>query len=328
MIPWAREHRSRLSLWFGLIICTLVIAPLPRQARAADCTAAQRTAADRQLWLNTKDKNRSISRHLPWGLPRGPAEAANESLLVQRDYVINYDADLKVPVWVAYRLDFARLGKSKRIDCFRQDPRIATSAAAKLNDYKERIFDQGHLANNADMTGSRNSVINSFILSNMAPQYCQFNEGVWQMLENIVRLWAKDKGAIYVVTGSIFDRDGDAKRDADRDAKLMKAGNGKERVAIPTAFFKVIVLPRDDNILETVTLILPNDQTDLDREAAVNYIREHVSKIANVEAVTGLKLLPAFTGTVEEAAVMWTFTGSPGHSLVGDRCRATAGLIQ
>jgi endonuclease G len=328
MIPSPCEHRSRPSLWFGLIVCTLVIAPLPQQARAADCTNAQRTAADRQLWLNTRDKNHSISLHLPWGVPQGPADAANKSLLVQRDYVIDYDADLKVPVWVAYRLDFARLGKSKRIDCFRQDPRIPASAASTLSDYKEPIFDQGHLANNGYMTSSPNSVINSFILSNMAPQYCQFNEGVWQMLENIVRLWAKDNGTIYVVTGSIFDRDGNAKRDADADAKLMKSDNGRERVAIPTAFFKIIVVPKDGNTLDTITLILPNDQTDLDHEAAVNYISAHVSKIANVEEVTGLKLLPAFTGTVEEATVMRTFTGSPGHSLVGDRCRATAGHPQ
>src|SRR5687768_14579056 len=104
MSPSPGEHRSRHSLWFILFICILVIAPPPWQAWAADCTKAQKATADRQLWLNTRDKNASISRHLPWGLPQGPADPGIESLLVQRDYVIDYDADLKVPVWVAYRL--------------------------------------------------------------------------------------------------------------------------------------------------------------------------------------------------------------------------------
>jgi len=300
-----------------------------QQAWAADhCTADQTTTADEQLQLNTRDKNASIAQQLPWGAPQGPSGADNESLLVQRDYVINYDADLRVPVWVAYRLDSERLGKSKRIDCFRRDPRLTADAASTPADYSEPIFDQGHLANNADMTSSANSVINSFIMSNMTPQYCQFNEGVWEMLENIVRLWAKADSTVYVTTGSIFDNDSDGTRDADSAAKHMASDNGKKRVAIPTAQFKVIARKKDGHTLETVTLVMPNDQTDLDHQPAVDYIGHHVSTIAAVEKVTGLKLLPEFTGTIEEASELWPFTGSPGHSLVGDRCRATAGNMQ
>jgi endonuclease G, mitochondrial len=316
-------------MFFCLIAYTLACIPGAELAHAASkCSADQKAAADKQLRLNTRDKNASIARQAPWGLPQESAGADNERLLVQRDYVIDYDADVRVPIWVAYRLDSNRLAKSPRIDCFRQDPRLATADASSLADYAEPIFDQGHLANNADMTSSTNAVINSFILSNMTPQYCQFNEGVWQMLENIVRLWAKADATVYVTTGSIFDGDNDGKRDADSAAKHMHSDNGGERVAIPTAFFKVIVHRKDDNTLETIALVIPNDQTDLDHQEAVDYIGRHVSTIAAVEKETGLKLLPGFTGTIEEASELWPFTGSPGHSLVQARCRATAGHMQ
>ena len=140
-------------------------------AATANCTTAEKTQADKQLWLNTRDKKAAIAEHLPWGVPTEPTSADHERLLVQRDYVIDYDSDLRIPIWVGYQLDSSRLAKSKRIDCFRRDPRLNADDASKLSDYDEPIFDQGHLANNADMTSSRLAVINSFVLSNMTPQY-------------------------------------------------------------------------------------------------------------------------------------------------------------
>ena len=63
----------------------------------------------------------------------------------------------------------------------------------------------------------------------------------------------------------------------------MRSKNGNERVAIPTAFFKVIVRPKGHGKLEAITLILPNDQTDLDGQRAIAYIGRHVSTISKVE---------------------------------------------
>src|SRR6476659_450351 len=87
-----------LSVAFG----AAVLATASSEAFAVNCTDAQEAAADRQLQLSTRDKNASVKKHLPWGSPAGPA-ADNERLLVQRDYVIDYDSDLRVPVWVGYQ---------------------------------------------------------------------------------------------------------------------------------------------------------------------------------------------------------------------------------
>src|SRR5262249_23968662 len=151
-----------------------------------------------------------------------------------------YDANLRDPLWVAYRLDANRIGVAPRIDCFRTDPRLVPDQAATPADYDEPIFDQGHLASNADITGSLKAVLNSFLMSNMTPQYCQFNEGVWEITENLVRLWAKERGPLYVITGSVFDRNGDGRRDADGAALRMRSKNGSARIAIPSAFYKIL----------------------------------------------------------------------------------------
>src|SRR5215217_3778443 len=76
---------------------------------SANCTAAERATADRQLRLNTRDQQASIAAHLPWGLPHTLAPSDHERLLIQRDYVIGYDAELRVPLWTAERVDARRL---------------------------------------------------------------------------------------------------------------------------------------------------------------------------------------------------------------------------
>jgi hypothetical protein len=36
-------------------------------------TAEQRARADKELWLNKKDQAASVSKHLPWGMPKNKA---------------------------------------------------------------------------------------------------------------------------------------------------------------------------------------------------------------------------------------------------------------
>jgi DNA/RNA endonuclease G (NUC1) len=87
-------------------------------AQARNCTADEKAAADKQLWLNNTDK------------------------------LIAYSGELRVPIWTAHRLQGKVLGKVERVNCFRQDPRLKATAASSPSDYKEPIFDQGHLTPN------------------------------------------------------------------------------------------------------------------------------------------------------------------------------------
>jgi len=283
-------------------------------AAAADCTAAERAAADAQLWLNRRDRSISIRAHLPWGVPRAAGPVTNERLLVQRDYVIGYDGDLRVPLWTAERVDAGRLGDVTREDCFRTDPRLPAAQASTPADYNEPIYDQGHMAPFANQTSSEIAAHNSFIMSNMVPQTCQLNRGIWQILEGITRLWAQEHGTVYVFSGSVFDRDGDGLRDADAAAPRMRSRSGAERVAVPSHFYKVIAVVRPDGEVDTLSVLMPHDDANPDGPAALRYLQEHVTTIAAIERVSGLDLFRT-RAIVRESPTLWPFRGRQPRSL-------------
>ena len=180
------------------------------------------------------------------------------------------------------------------------------------------------------MTKSLTAVLNSFVMSNMTPQFCQFNRGVWQILESLVRKWAIENGTVYVISGSLFDWNKDGKPDERQSIRRMKSRNGKQRVAIPSAFYKVLLHQNPDGTVLTLAFILPNDQTDLDGAAAVKYLADHIRSIKEVEEASGMTLFPDISGAPAavkdvRAPAMWKYEGKPARSLVMENCRKTAG---
>lgn len=307
--------QSRISLRALAALLALSLgAGWASPAFAANCSAAERASADAQLWLNRRDRDASVAAHLPWGTPAPTGPATNERLLVQRDYVIGYDADLRLPLWTAERVEADRIGKVEREDCFRRDPRLAAAEASLPADYNEPIYDQGHLAAFANQSSSDIAGHNSFIMSNMAPQTCQFNRGIWQILEGITRLWAAEHGSVHVLSGSVFDRDGNGARDPDQAAQHMLSRNGNARVAVPSAFYKIITVRRPDGSLATLSIMMPHGEANPDGPAALQYLRDHVTNVAAIEAVTGLDLFPAGPD-LGESATLWPFTGRQPRSL-------------
>ena len=311
----------------GALFAALVLTACPAVAASRNCTAEEKAEADKKLWLNKRDTTAAIKRHLPWGMPEPAASDGSIQVLAQRDYVIGYDLDLRVPLWTAHRLNAKGLGKSDRVNCFRRDPRIDAPAASLPGDYKEPVFDQGHLTSNGDMSTGLVPVINSFVMSNMAPQFCQFNRGVWQILEALIRVWVKDKGSLYVVTGSVFDHDGNGTRDANSDVPRMKSSNGKKRVAVPSHFFKIVIHQKDDGAVDALAFLMPHDQTDIAASEAIQYLEGNLKSIEDIEAVAGVRLFPEVAGRYPpKASGVWAFDSAVPRSLVDDRCRATADL--
>lgn len=318
MVVISRLHRW---VWRSIFLASFLCG-LSGPARAAgNCTPEQKAEADKQLWLNKRDAKQALNFHLPWGVPQSGQTADGERLLVQRDYVINYSDQLLVPLWTAHRIDADELDKVKRIDCFRRDPRVPAPFASLRTDYDEPVFDQGHLTPNGDMSRSLMSVLNSFVLTNMAPQHCFFNRGVWQIFESLVRLWIKDRPIVYVITGSVFDHDGDGKRDEDTAAVRMVSRNGKARVAVPSHFYKILIHQTSDGQVDAVAALLPNNQTDLDGDDAIKYIEKHLVSIQDIQALTGVTFFPEVPSALPpRASALWLTEGSIPHSLASN-CR-------
>jgi endonuclease G, mitochondrial len=82
------------------------------------------------------------SNHLEFGNPGG-----NCTLLDKRVFVVGYDEEQKIPLWVAYRLRRTDLtGAVDRTDDFRADEELDDDVRSELRDYAASGYDRGHMA--------------------------------------------------------------------------------------------------------------------------------------------------------------------------------------
>lgn len=301
---------STLRVIAGL---AMLATALPALA-APQCSAAQAADGDRWAWLSSSDTSRSVKRHLPWGRPAETVATSNERLVVLTDYVNQFDDDLLIPIWSAERVVWKRLEKVSRIDCFRPHPRMLPQSDLE-DDYDEEIYDQGHLTPADDHDSSVRAMVNTFFYTNMTPQTGRFNRVTWRRLEAVVKGWAKAKGTLYVISGSILDRDGDGQRDTDSAAERMEPRrNRPARVAVPTAFYKIIAYRNPDRSLTTLSIVLPHNDVQLTGEALGQHFKDRVTTISQIEGVTGLDFFPEGP-TIAEASAFCTFAGGAPRSL-------------
>ena len=235
-------------------------------AIARNCNSDERDQANRAL-AEIKDipahLDRLIALHAPFGLHQSTGDTKGEEVLVQGGYLMTHDDDLRTSIWVTYRLTDTDINNAQgkdRVNCFRKDPRLDRSQGASTTDYKEPVYDQGHMANDADMKDGLIQQLNTYVMSNMSPQHCRFNRGIWLSLEQLTRIWAKTYGEIYVTSGAIFDRDGIPGRDPDAAAKRMRSNNGRMRVGVPSHFYKVIVRQENGSHRAIAFLLAHNNQ--------------------------------------------------------------------
>ena len=216
-----------------------------------DCTDDEEHAADRQLLAISEDETRSrklIESHLPFGVHIGTHTSqggpTNEKLLVQAGYVTLHDGDLRTALWTAHKLtakEVIAAEAADRVECFRRDIRLQDEHAGFKKDYEEPIFDRGHMTPDGDLRDDVTEQVNSYVLSNMAPQHRRFNRGIWKELERLGREWAKTHETVYVTTGALFDFNRRNLRDKDDKAARMGSRHETARVAIASHFYKVFL---------------------------------------------------------------------------------------
>lgn len=275
-------------------------------------TESRLEIADNALLSETKSSDdaaiqAAIAEHLPFGMPTHTA-TDSEHLLAQPDFIIWYDNDLRDPLWTAHHLTNAEADADrKRLDSFRSDPRLkATWSRSECADYKEPIFDQGHMVPRADMNHSEIAMDQTFLMSNMTPQHCAFNRGVWQVLEALGRKWAEDTPNTWIISGTIFDRDGEQGRDPDQIAWRMSGKYGM-RVAIPSHQYKIFVRQTDTG-WTVLPFILPNTDTHIPKDQLKQYLQDHIVSLNNIAERSGFSFFS--DQTVTEETELWSFTGN------------------
>ncbi len=177
------------------------------------------------------------------------SEKQEGDVVAHLGYHLSYNENYEQANWVCYILTKQKLDnpKVKRSDRFVSDRNVVTGSATK-KDYKRSGFDRGHLAPAADMKWSKQAMKESFFMSNMSPQKPHFNRGIWKELESAVRGWALKNDSIFVVTGPVF---------SDNMETI-----GKNGVAVPPYYYKVIFDFSRNGGYKTIAFLLPNQKSE------------------------------------------------------------------
>lgn len=210
--------------------------------------------------------SRSCPPYLDYGSPSLDVE-----FLCRTGFAIGHDANTRTPAWVIERLGLSSLrGGVERTDNFRADPDLAPGRRAELDDYAGSGYDRGHMAAAGNLTWSNQAMVESFYLSNIAPQNPTLNRGEWAKLEAKVRDWVLERNDLVIITGPVF---------SNADPVI-----GKSPVRVPIAFYKIVF---DPFRREAVGFVYPNAPPTSANQA------DYRVPVEQIERTTGLAFVSA-----------------------------------
>ncbi|VDM47356.1 unnamed protein product [Toxocara canis] len=183
-----------------------------------------------------------------------------DNLRTFEDYVLSYDQRNRTAHWVVEHLSPSMLTYDPSVDrskCqFHADESIHPYFRSQNEDYHKSGYDRGHLAAAGNHRRTQNSVDQTFLLSNISPQVGNgFNRDKWNELEKYVRSLARKNPNVYVCTGPLYL----PRLEADGHLYVKYKVIGKDNVAVPTHFFKVILVEVAKDKFDLEAYVLPNE---------------------------------------------------------------------
>jgi endonuclease G len=217
-----------------------------------------------------------------------------EHLRTFEDFVLSYDRRNRSAYWVFEHLSPERMVYDPSVDrskCqFREDNSIHPYFRSSNDDYKASGFDRGHLAAAGNHRKTQNSVDQTFLLTNMAPQVGKgFNRDKWNDLEKHVRKLARKSKNVYVCTGPLYL----PQQNSDGKMYVTYRVIGRNNVSVPTHFFKVALIERTDGNYELESYVLPNRSID-DRAE----LRSFYAPMESIERAAGFLIFEKLTAQV------------------------------
>ena len=205
------------------------------------------------------------SKHHPTAFP----------VMERKGYTIAYDSRGKIPLWTHEHLtedSLAKAAERKGIS-FCEDPHLYGPHRSTLDDYAKSGFDRGHIVPAGDVRFSKEALKESFYLSNICPQSAGCNRGLWLQLEKYARFLVVDEGELEVITGPLFL----PQEDVDGKRFVTYQVIGKNDVAVPTHFFKVI-----KSVKNTWVYVIPNAPTS-------GVLDDYKFSLDELERVSGIR---------------------------------------
>lgn len=285
------KKKSRSNYKLGCIITIIVLIPIlygiylycrqnpPQKVDEPQTTTvvAKQTEASKQKDASNRT---SVSNRIP-----SSKDLEIPTLLTPRQqqiirhtgYTVSYNKDTKLPNWVSYELTRAETkGKEKRSNRFIADP-LVKGAIATNADYTRSGYDKGHMAPAADMKWSPVAMNESFYFSNMCPQHPQLNRRGWKKLEDKIRDWAVADSAIIIICGPVI--------------KKQPKTIGKNKVAVPQQFFKVILSPFVKP-MRAIGFLFNNEQS-------VDPLSAYVVTVDSIERLTNMDFFSLLPDEIE-----------------------------
>lgn len=200
----------------------------------------------------------------PYGLP---STITNHPIICRNAYILEHDPVAKIPNWVAWTLtpDHA-IGCVTRTNAFAADQSLLMAQRSDPKDYVGSGYDQGHLANDADMSWDPQVEHESFYMSNMSPQLPSVNRGTWKNLESAERAWVySTKHPFTTYAGNVYSS----------SSKTI----GADKVVVPDFLFKIVI---DDTTKKVYAFLFPHkDGLDSD-------FTKYQVTVADVEKASGI----------------------------------------
>lgn len=218
-------------------------------------------------------EDRSMEDNL--GLPLSHKDVS-EQILRRTGYTMSYNADLRIPNWVAWHLTAEHVkGTVERPggNAWHEDEEVP-SPKAMNEDYRNSGWSRGHMCPAGDCKWDEQVMYESFLFTNCCPQHASLNSGVWNQIEMSCRRWAEKYGDVYIVCGPVL-------------FQKKHETIGPNQVVVPDAFFKV-VLCYVDGKPEGIGYVCKNQKEDNKRNSYVNTIHE-------IERITGFTFFPSLS---------------------------------
>ena len=260
--------------------------------------------------LSALQQQQSLAEHLYGGAP-------DASVLYPRHgYILAYNAEYRVPRWVAWHAaaqyrDTPK--RSSRWSQFRSDP--------EFNDVNDKDyagwfntpynFARGHLVpyfiaggdrdgdgKDAEFEGTLDiededdacTVFEVNALSNITPQFhTRFNgeKGLWYKLETQVRSMIDKGGDYQLFAGTVFLQDHEVMRIGKR-----RQSASEWKIGVPHGFFKIVI---DENKQQAIAFLFDH-QADLPAGCSLDaQLEDCIVPVSRIEEVTGLQFFTALS---------------------------------
>ena len=110
-------------------------------------------------------------------------------------FSVQYNETLEQPNWVEYEVR----NIEKKFDRGSMDFYVPKEVyTSDNNDYKNNVWDKGHMAPAAAFTDTKENLKTTFSYLNCSLQFDKLNRGAWRELEAQERAWAKQFGTLKV----------------------------------------------------------------------------------------------------------------------------------